>query len=202
MTTPSPRFQDIELSHAQGISTLLLNRPASLNACAAGMLAELSAALDELATDENVRAVVLSGKGRLFCAGADLSEESTQGATRQLLDRYLPIFRRITSMEKPVIAAVNGGAAGVGMSLALSCDLVLMAEDAYLLSPFTRIGLVPDGGATWLLVRQLGHARASARWRWVWPTGSPLPMNCCKRRSNGGGRSRKARHSRWRKQRN
>jgi 2-(1,2-epoxy-1,2-dihydrophenyl)acetyl-CoA isomerase len=160
METLSSRFRDIELSNDEGIAVLLLNQPASLNACTSSMLAELNTALGDLAADESVRAVVLSGKGRLFCAGANLKEEAPEGATRQLLESYLPIFRHIASMEKPVIAAVNGGAVGVGLSLALSCDLVLMAEDAYLLSPFTRIGLVPDGGATWLLLRQLGYARA------------------------------------------
>jgi 2-(1,2-epoxy-1,2-dihydrophenyl)acetyl-CoA isomerase len=138
----------------------MLNRPDSLNACTSGMLAELTTALDALAADQSVRVVVLSGQGRLFCAGANLKEASLDGATSDLLDNYLPVFSRIASMEKPVIAAINGGAVGVGMSLALSCDLVLMAEDAYLMSPFTRIGLVPDGGATWLLLRQLGYARA------------------------------------------
>jgi len=160
METLSSRFRDIEISNDEGIAVLLLNRPASLNACTSSMLAELNTALGELAADESVRAVVLSGKGRLFCAGANLKEEAPEGATRQLIESYLPIFRRIAGMEKPVIAAINGGAVGVGLSLALSCDLVLMAEDAYLLSPFIKIGLVPDGGATWLLVRQLGYARA------------------------------------------
>lgn len=160
METFSTHYQDIELSRDEGISVLLLNRPASLNACTSGMLAELTTALDELAADQSVRVVVLSGQGRLFCAGANLKEASQDGATSDLLDNYLPVFSRIASMEKPVIAAINGGAVGVGMSLALSCDLVLMAEDAYLMSPFTRIGLVPDGGATWLLLRQLGYARA------------------------------------------
>ena len=152
METFSTHYQDIELSRDEGISVLLLNRPASLNACTSGMLAELTTALDELAADQSVRVVVLSGQGRLFCAGANLKEASLDGATSDLLDNYLPVFSRIASMEKPVIAAINGGAVGVGMSLALSCDLVLMAEDAYLMSPFTRIGLVPDGGATWLLL--------------------------------------------------
>jgi len=160
METLSTNFKDIELFRDAGICVLLLNRPASLNACTSGMLAELTTALDELAADQSARVVVLSGQGRLFCAGANLKEASLDGATSDLLDNYLPVFSRIASMEKPVIAAVNGGAVGVGMSLALSCDLVLMAEDAYLLSPFTRIGLVPDGGATWLLLRQLGYARA------------------------------------------
>lgn len=160
METQSSVNRDIERSDAEGVATLLLNRPASLNACTSGMLAELKATLDELASDQDVRIVVLGGKGRLFCAGADLAEKTPVGAQRLLLDAYLPVFERIISMDKPVIAAVNGGAVGVGLSLALSCDLLLMAEDAYLLSPFTRIGLVPDGGATWLLVKQLGHARA------------------------------------------
>jgi len=153
-------FKDIEVSKSEGVATLLLNQPASLNACTISMLAELYAALDELATDEQIQLVILSGKGRLFCAGANLKEEAPEGAERILIDNYLPVFELLTTMEKPVMAAVNGTAVGVGMSLALSCDLVLMAEDASFLSPFTQIGLVPDGGATWLLVRQLGHARA------------------------------------------
>lgn len=160
MERDASAFRDIELSVDDGIAVLLLSRPDSLNACTSLMLEELDSALRDLAADEGVRAAVLSGKGRFFCAGANLKEEAPEGVTRQLIDSYLPVFRHITSMEKPVIAAVKGGAVGVGMSLALCCDLVLMAEDAYLLSPFTRIGLVPDGGANWLLARQLGYARA------------------------------------------
>jgi 2-(1,2-epoxy-1,2-dihydrophenyl)acetyl-CoA isomerase len=160
MVENASRFQNIEVTDDEGVSILALNQPASLNACTTGMLQDLAVALDELAADEQVRVVVLTGKGRAFCAGANLKEEVPEGSSSLLINGYLPIFRRIMSMEKPVIAAINGGAVGVGMSLALSCDLVLMAQDAYLMSPFTKIGLVPDGGANWLLVHQLGYHRA------------------------------------------
>jgi 2-(1,2-epoxy-1,2-dihydrophenyl)acetyl-CoA isomerase len=150
----------VELARTGEVATVLLNRPEVLNACTSEMLADLTAALDELAADDGARVVILGGRGPSFCAGADLNEDVPEGTGRQLLDEYLPICKRIASLEKPVIAAVNGPAIGVGMSLALICDLVVMAEDAYLWPPFARIGLVPDGGASWLLVRELGYHKA------------------------------------------
>jgi len=160
MNPAPPDFDDIEFSLADGVASILLDRPASLNASTSRMMVSLLAALEHAAADDAVRVVVLAGKGRAFCAGADLKEDVPEGTERQLLEKYLPVMQRIASMKVPVIAAVAGSAVGVGMSLALCCDLIVMAEDAHLWAPFTRIGLVPDGGASWLLVRQLGYQRA------------------------------------------
>jgi 2-(1,2-epoxy-1,2-dihydrophenyl)acetyl-CoA isomerase len=156
----APMFPDVEYTSGAGLATVLLNRPAALNASTSRMLDGLLAALDFAAADPEVRAIVLAGRGRAFCAGADLKEIVPEGTERQLLERYLPVAERIATTDAVVIAAVAGSAIGVGMSLALICDLVVMAEDARLWAPFTRLGLVPDGGASWLLVRQLGYHRA------------------------------------------
>ena len=126
------------------------------------MRAALLAALEKAAADETVRAVVLTAEGRCFSAGADLKAgfDNDGGVEAQLQDEYRPSLEAIANMEKPVIAAVNGFAAGIGLSYALQADLLVMAEDAFLLSPFTTISLVPDGGANWALVRHLGYRRA------------------------------------------
>jgi len=139
---------------------LLLNRPAALNALTREMRIELRDALESLAENDAVHAVVLGGQGRAFCAGADLKEAGSGDVERELLDEYQPCFNAISDMAKPVIAAVAGSASGVGLSLALHCDLMVMAEDAFLCAAFGGIGLVPDGGASWLLVRQVGYRRA------------------------------------------
>lgn len=154
------RWQQLALERDGAVAVLLLDRPESLNAFTRQLRVELAAALGELAGDDTVRAVVLGGRGRAFCAGADLKESGSGAVERELLTEYLPCFTAIATMDKPVIAAVAGSASGVGMSLALHCDLLLMADDAFLGTAFSRIGLVPDGGASWLLVRQLGYRRA------------------------------------------
>lgn len=152
--------RQLALERDGAVAVLLLDRPEALNAFTRQLRGELGEALHRLAGDEAIRAVVLGGRGRAFCAGADLKEAGSGNVERELLEEYLPCFEAIAAMDKPVIAAVAGPASGVGMSLALHCDLLLMAEDAYLSAAFSRIGLVPDGGASWLLVRQLGYRRA------------------------------------------
>lgn len=139
---------------------LLLDRPQALNALNRALRAELRETLLRLADIATVRAIVLGGTGRAFCAGADLKEAGTGSVEDELIDEYRPCFDAIADMDKPVIAAVAGSASGVGLSLALHCDLLMMADDAVLLPAFSRIGLVPDGGASYLLVRQLGYRRA------------------------------------------
>jgi 2-(1,2-epoxy-1,2-dihydrophenyl)acetyl-CoA isomerase len=110
--------------------------------------------------------VVLTGSGKSFCSGADLKaaaknpDQSTRRTARTLLHDFQPILECITRLDKPVIAAVNGGAIGVGMSFALACDFLVMAENAYLLAPFVNIGLIPDGGTAWFLTRRIGYGRA------------------------------------------
>lgn len=155
-------------SQAGGVATLTLNRPDVLNAINHDMTTSLLAAVRQAADEPSVRAVILTGAGRGFCAGADLA--ATQSATRGaetrlgdgLIERYHPIILGLREMPKPVISAVNGTAAGAGMSLALAADIVLAGESASFLQAFSKIGLVPDAGSTWLLDRYAGSMRARA----------------------------------------
>jgi len=143
------------------VATITINRPDAMNALTTELSLELQLALEKAAGDESVRVLVLTGEGRCFSAGADLkSGFEGRPVSGKLQFEYRPVITAIMNMPKPVIAAVPGSAAGIGMSIALSCDLVIMADDAFLLSPFTTISLVPDGGLNWLLVRQLGYKRA------------------------------------------
>jgi 2-(1,2-epoxy-1,2-dihydrophenyl)acetyl-CoA isomerase len=147
---------------AEGVATLTLNRPESLNALNSQMRRELLAALKGIARDDAVRAVILTGEGRGFCSGADLRGGSGERDFRTVLEReYNPLIRAIRELPKPIIAAVNGVAAGAGVSLALACDLVYAAEEATFIQAFVRIGLVPDSGSTRTLVRTLGRHRAA-----------------------------------------
>ena len=147
---------------ADGVATLTLNRPESLNALNSQLRRELLAALKGIARDDAVRAVILTGEGRGFCSGADLRGGSGERDFRAVLEReYNPLIRAIRELPKPVIAAVNGVAAGAGVSLALACDLVYAAEEATFIQAFVRIGLVPDSGSTRTLVRSLGRHRAA-----------------------------------------
>lgn len=143
------------------VAVVTLNRPDRMNSFTTQLSLDLHAALDRANDDESVRVVVITGEDRCFSAGADLkSGFDGKSVFDKLQQEYRPFFSAIAEMPKPVIAAVNGSAAGIGMSLALQCDLLVMADDAFLLSPFTTISLVPDGGLNWLLVRQLGYRRA------------------------------------------
>jgi 2-(1,2-epoxy-1,2-dihydrophenyl)acetyl-CoA isomerase len=144
------------------VATITLNRPESLNALNAAMRGELLAAVKAAGRDDAVRAVVITGEGRGFCSGADLRAGSAERAFRRVLtDEYNPLVTAIRELPKPVIAAVNGVAAGAGVSLALACDLVYAADDARFIQAFVRIGLVPDSGSTRSLVRALGRHRAA-----------------------------------------
>ncbi|HET7204208.1 MAG TPA: enoyl-CoA hydratase [Steroidobacteraceae bacterium] len=145
------------------VAVITLNRPESLNGFTTELRVALKNALQSVAADDSVRAVVLTGAGRGFSAGADLkAEPMTSGADveRQLNEEYGAALRSIARMPKPVIAAVNGFATGIGGSFALACDLVVMGENAFFQVPFQKIGLVPDGGMTWLLTERVGHRRA------------------------------------------
>ena len=156
----------ILVSGAGPVRVLTLNRPASLNAFTAQMHGVLLPALEEAAADPGVRAVILTGAGRGFCAGQDLSDPSMVGSggppdVGAVVDRYYrPLATRVRTMPVPVIAAVNGVAAGAGANLALCCDFVLAARGASFIQAFSKIGLVPDCGGTWLLPRLVGRARA------------------------------------------
>lgn len=151
------------------VRTLTLNRPATLNSFNASLHGELLAALDAAAADAAVRAVVITGAGRGFCAGQDLGDPAmvASGADAGGLDvgavierYYRPLATRVRSMPVPVIAAVNGVAAGAGANFALCCDLVVAKRSASFIQAFSKIGLVPDCGGTWLLPRLVGRARA------------------------------------------
>jgi 2-(1,2-epoxy-1,2-dihydrophenyl)acetyl-CoA isomerase len=146
---------------------LTLNRPAALNSFTAVMHGELMAALDAAAEDTAVRCIVLTGAGRGFCAGQDLADPAMVGApgappdVAAVVERhYRPLALRVRSLPVPVIAAVNGVAAGAGANLALGCDFVIAARSASFIQAFSKIGLVPDCGGTWLLPRLVGRARA------------------------------------------
>ncbi len=143
------------------VAIVTINRPDNMNAFTSELSAEFLAKMERAHHDDSVRAIVLTGEGRCFSAGADLkSGFEGRPVSGKLQHEYRPVIFEIMNMPKPVIAAVNGSAAGIGMSMALSCDLMLIADDAFLLSPFTTISLVPDGGLNWLLVKQLGYRRA------------------------------------------
>jgi 2-(1,2-epoxy-1,2-dihydrophenyl)acetyl-CoA isomerase len=149
-----------------GVMTLTMNRPEVLNALNPAMLDGLSAALAVAKADDSVRALILTGAGRGFCAGADLGAASMRtgehDVAQGLRESYHPIVLAMRQLPKPIVAAVNGSAAGAGMSLALACDVVLAGESASFLQAFTKIGLVPDCGSTWFLPRLVGDIRARA----------------------------------------
>ena len=146
------------------VATITLDRPEALNALTVPVKVALREALERLAVERAVRAVILTGAGRAFCAGQDLAERERPDAAPldvELRERYNPIILALRSMGQPVIAAVNGVAAGAGASIAFACDLRIAAEDARFVLAFGRIGLVPDSGATWFLPRLIGQARAA-----------------------------------------
>jgi 2-(1,2-epoxy-1,2-dihydrophenyl)acetyl-CoA isomerase len=156
----------IETSIANGIATITLNRPEKLNAFTGTMREDLLAALQTCERDNEVRVVVITGAGRAFCAGGDVEYmASLQAANdttsfRKLLDAGRDVVLQIVSMEKPVIASINGVAAGAGCNLALACDYRIASDQAKLGETFVRIGLHPDWGGTWLLPRLVGRSRA------------------------------------------
>jgi 2-(1,2-epoxy-1,2-dihydrophenyl)acetyl-CoA isomerase len=160
-------FQRIVLTQDQGLATITLNAPEKLNAVSRKMVAELKQCWEELAADGSVRAVLLTGAGRGFCAGADLAdpdrEQGVAADSGAALDKFFnPVIRLMRSMPKPIVAAVNGPAAGVGMSFAMAADIAIAAKSATFLQAFARIGLLPDGGSTWFLPRLVGEQRARA----------------------------------------
>jgi 2-(1,2-epoxy-1,2-dihydrophenyl)acetyl-CoA isomerase len=155
-------WETIIFEVADGVATLTLNRPDKLNAFNDQLHMDIADALGQVESDAAIRALIITGAGRGFCSGADLSQRlSAGGGTNDALDRhYHPRLRRLRALKKPVVAAVNGVAAGAGMSLALSCDIVIAAQSATFVQAFTRIGLVPDAGSTFFLPRLIGAARA------------------------------------------
>jgi 2-(1,2-epoxy-1,2-dihydrophenyl)acetyl-CoA isomerase len=169
MTGSNTQLETVNVRLADGAATVELNRPEVLNAWNRQLGVDLLAALRNAAEDDAVRAVVLTGAGRAFSSGADLKDvgggESTSNGRpnvySMLTERYHPIMHAIREMPKPVVAAVNGGAAGIGCSLALCCDLIVAAESAYFLLAFVNIGLVPDGGSSLFVPTRVGITRAT-----------------------------------------
>ena len=168
-------FEALRWEFDGGIATITLNRPEALNSLEATLKSELLRALRDAARDPAVRVVILTGTGRAFCAGQDLKERLQPDPTPldvEVRERFNPIVQAIRSMDKPVIAAINGVAAGAGASLAFACDLRIAAETASFVLAFGRIGLVPDSGATWLLPRLVGLGRATELMLLPEPVGS------------------------------
>jgi len=160
-------YATILLAKSEGLATITLNAPDKLNAVSRKMIAELKQCWEELAADQTVRAVLLTGAGRGFCAGADLADpdrdSSATADSGAALEKYFnPVIRMMRTIPKPVVSAVNGVAAGVGMSFALASDVAIAAKSASFLQAFARIGLLPDGGSTWFLPRLVGDQRARA----------------------------------------
>ena len=166
-------YKTIDFTNADGVARLTLNRPDRLNSFTVEMHEEVADALGDLG---DARVLVLTGAGRGFCAGQDLGDRAV--APGQAVDlgesvekRYNPLVKRLTSLPMPVIARVNGVAAGAGANIALACDVVIAAKSAKFIQSFANIGLIPDSGGTWVLPRLIGQARALG----LALTGEPLP---------------------------
>lgn len=154
----------IKVDGEASVATITLNRPDALNALTVPMKQALLAAFRQVARDRAVRAVILTGAGRAFCAGQDLRERLQPDAAPlgiEVRERYNPIIRAMRSLPKPIVGAINGVAAGAGASLAMACDIRIASDTASFALAFGRVGLVPDSGATWLLPRLVGVMRAS-----------------------------------------
>ncbi len=159
-------FETLLFEVNDGVGKLVLNRPDKLNSFNNLMHEELRKCMKEVASNPAIRCLLITGSGRAFCAGQDLSDRDV-APTQQVPDlgdsvekNYNPLIRSIKNLEKPVICAVNGVAAGAGSSLALACDIVYAARSASFIQSFSKIGLVPDSGSSWALPRLVGHARA------------------------------------------
>ena len=174
MTTPAPGAAAepaVLVAQESTVAVLTLNRPASLNSFTRQMHRDLWAALDQIEADKSIRALVLTGAGRGFCAGADLSEFDFRPGDDLMfradpgpvIDQvFNPTTRRLINVRVPTVCAVNGVAAGAGASVAMACDIAIAAPGASFIQAFSKIGLVPDSGATWLLPQRVGLARAMA----------------------------------------
>lgn len=164
---PDPALETVTLHRRGGELRIAIDRPETMNAWGREVAADLLTAVELAAADPSVRAVTVTGTGRAFCSGADLkagfdpTPEGKPDVGTALRERYHPVILGLRHLEKPVVAAVNGPAVGVGLSLALACDLVVAKASAYFLLAFVNIGLAPDGGSSLLVPARVGHARAS-----------------------------------------
>ena len=156
---------EIERTDINGVCTLALNRPEVYNSFNQSMALQLQQQLDDCAANDEVRVIVITGKGKAFCAGQDLAEATDPngpGLQTIVRDHYNPIILKIRSIEKPVIAAVNGVAAGAGANIALACDITIAKQSASFIQAFSKIGLIPDSGGTFFLPRLIGMQKALA----------------------------------------
>jgi 2-(1,2-epoxy-1,2-dihydrophenyl)acetyl-CoA isomerase len=166
MTETATKAPELLVEKADGVLTLTLNRPDVLNSLTMNMMGGLTKALKDAVKDKAVRCVILTAAGRAFCAGADLGDLRKRQEVKsfslgdELRDHFNPLILQIRQMEKPVIGAVNGLAAGAGASLILSCDLKVCADNAKFINAFSRVGLVPDSGITWYMPRLMGYSLA------------------------------------------
>jgi 2-(1,2-epoxy-1,2-dihydrophenyl)acetyl-CoA isomerase len=158
--------KSIELKIEDSVAWIYLNRPEVFNSFNREMAFQLQETLDNCANDSNVRAIIITGNGKAFCAGQDLKEVTTPelnpGFQKILEEHYNPIIQKIRNIEKPIIAAVNGVAAGAGANIALACDIVVASENATFIQAFSKIGLIPDSAGTFFLPRIIGFQKASA----------------------------------------
>lgn len=158
-------MMELIISKENGVATLKLNRPEVFNSFNQKMAFDLQKALDDCEKDETIRCIVISGEGKAFCAGQDLAEATDPNGPELksiVKDHYNPIIVRLRNIEKPIIAAVNGVAAGAGANIALACDIVFAKESASFIQAFSKIGLIPDSGGTFMLPRLIGWQKASA----------------------------------------
>src|SRR4030088_63748 len=169
--------QHVNLHVHDGVGLIQLNRPEKMNAIGALTRKQLGDAIKQVERDDAIRVVVLTGSGRAFCSGADVTEMMADGGMRTpedvgnvLRNEYMPMLVRLRTMPKPVIAAMNGPAVGIGASYALACDIRIATPEAYLMEAFVNIGLAPDGGHCWLLPRIAGTGIAYE----MFFTGKPL----------------------------
>jgi 2-(1,2-epoxy-1,2-dihydrophenyl)acetyl-CoA isomerase len=156
---------EILTEHRSGVMQITLNRPEVYNSFNRTMALQMQASLNDAAANESVRAVVITGSGKAFCAGQDLAEAidpEGPGLERILAEHYNPIIQQIVALPKPVVALVNGVAAGAGANIALACDVVIAHEQASFIQAFSKIGLIPDSGGTYFLPRLIGAQKALA----------------------------------------
>lgn len=159
-------MENIIFTKDKGIAKITLNRPKAFNSFNRAMALELQDALDDCNADASVRAIIINGEGKAFCAGQDLGEvtdpENNPGFEKILDEHYGPIIKKLRSTMKPIVAAVNGVAAGAGANIALACDIVVAKESVSFIQAFSAIGLIPDSGGTFFLPRLIGFQKASA----------------------------------------
>ena len=155
-------YETISLDVENKVATITINRPKMMNAFNEQLVWDMGDATEKVKNDSQIRVLVITGEGRGFSAGADLTERDASWSDTKdaLLRGYYPFLKNIIEMPKPVIGSINGAAAGIGAALAMACDLRIMAKDSYIMSVFSNIALVPDGGLSFLLTRAVGYARA------------------------------------------